>query len=133
MSTRSIIGKADETGAVMFVYCHWDGDPDGVGVTLAKHYTDPAKIDTLLAHGSISTLEAEIGDEPHSFEDRPDGITTFYGRDRGDTGIQARFVPTIEAFWQDSSYPMGAQYAYLFVNGRWQVDRRDLASVLAGE
>lgn len=56
MSTRSRIGLLMKDGKVKSIYCHWDGYPEGVGVKLQKHYTDPKKIEELLELGDISSL-----------------------------------------------------------------------------
>lgn len=62
MATRSSIGVILDDGTVKSVYCHWDGYPEYVGYILYTHYTDPTKIHTLLDHGGISSLKAEITD-----------------------------------------------------------------------
>ena len=41
MSTRSYIGKLLPGGSITGIYCHHDGYPEGVGVILRDHYTDP--------------------------------------------------------------------------------------------
>lgn len=56
MATRSNIGARQEDGTIRVIYCHWDGYPEGVGATLAEHYTESAKIDALLNLGDLSTL-----------------------------------------------------------------------------
>lgn len=79
MATRSnigIIGKPDEDGIrqVKYIYCHFDGYPDGVGSTLENHYTDVDKIEELIEGGDISSLRETLES------------TIFYRRDRGETG-----------------------------------------------
>lgn len=87
MATRSFI--ITPTGDSLFrgIYCHWDGYPEGVGATLAEHYTDEDKIDRLVKLGSISSLGSRV--EPtnggtHSFATPEEGTTVAYHRDRGE-------------------------------------------------
>jgi hypothetical protein len=68
MSTRSFIGYETDSGSVFGVYCHYDGDLDGVGYILKKHYTDPVKIKALIELGSLSSLGPHIG-EKHDFKE----------------------------------------------------------------
>ena len=116
MATRSTIAKLNPDGSLTSVYCHWDGYPDGVGATLRQHYTNPSKIDQLLALGDISVLEAEIGDS-NDFENRVEGICLFYGRDRGETGIDALPHMHIEG-WLAVRRDSGCEYGYLWNDAR---------------
>lgn len=61
MATRSFIAKYDHNAEeYTAIYCHWDGYPKGVGVTLRDHYTSSGQIDTLLTYGDISSLHEDI-------------------------------------------------------------------------
>jgi hypothetical protein len=89
MSTRSLIGvmHGDKCKAV---YCHFDGYLSGVGRMLLENY-DSAKANNLVALGDISMLEENIlmsKDSEHSFDNPEPGVTVFYGRDRGEVGIE---------------------------------------------
>ena len=91
MATRSNIGILREDGTIEAIYSHYDGYPSGVGKTLRDHYTDIDKIEELINLGNVSSLEKNITKpEGHSFSNRIDGFTTFYGRDRGDKEQEAR-------------------------------------------
>lgn len=41
------------------VYCHWDGDPTGVGETLLKNYSDYESIVNLIAGGDCSCIDRQ--------------------------------------------------------------------------
>ncbi len=135
MGTRSFIGIVQEDGKVLSVYCHWDGYPSHNGVILAKHYAEPAKIAELLQEGDISSLGPNIG-EKHDFNDsdtKPEGATTFYGRDRNEKrkDIAPRTTTREEFLAFD-------EIRYLFEDGEWtyvetcEVDTpRPLSEVLA--
>jgi hypothetical protein len=111
MSTRSGIGIEKEDGTVVGVYCHSDGYPTGVGMILQEHYREPTKLSSLVALGDISSLDQDIG-EKHPFSDRPKGSSTFYGRDRGDTGTAPRTFATREEF-RTGLRSAGVEFFYL--------------------
>ena len=118
MATRSTIAMRLEDGSVRSVYCHFDGYPDGVGATLREHYTNAAKIEQLLDLGDLSVLDVEIG-EKVDFNGRPEGQCLFYGRDRGETGINARSHAD-ENEWLGYRKGNACEYGYLW-NGAWWV------------
>lgn len=103
MATRSTISLEFADGTVRQVYCHWDGYLDCNGHLLLKYWSDPFKLRDLIDQGDLSILSEEIG-EKHNFENpykfgTPDyenhrtqtrHMCTFYGRDRGETGVEAR-------------------------------------------
>ena len=119
MGTRSRVGvmHGDKCKSI---YIHWDGYLDGVGKTLLEHY-DSAKANHLVALGDASSLghnvEIPEGVE-HSFASPASGITTFYGRDRGETGGEFSVDHTFEEFMKrvDDS---GAEYYYIMRDGVW--------------
>lgn len=129
MATRSTIAILREDGTVAQVYCHWDGYLDNNGRILVEHYTDPAKIEQLIALGDLSSLGPNIGeahefDCPHKYgtpewekwtEDKR-GICTFYGRDRGEKNINARIYRTLGDY---ESNMQSEEYDYLFMYGEW--------------
>ena len=117
MATRSTIAKINPDGTVTSIYCHWDGYPDGVGATLTEHYTDPAKIDSLLALGDLSVLDAEIGDS-NNFENRVEGVCLFYGRDRGETDIACVTHSSVDD-WRHWRIGNGCEYGYLWSGPSW--------------
>ena len=119
MATRSTIAMRLEDGeTIRSVYCHFDGYPDGVGATLREHYTNAAKIEQLLDLGDLSVLDVEIG-EKVDFNGRPEGQCLFYGRDRGETGINAR-THADENEWLGYRKGNACEYGYLW-NGAWWV------------
>lgn len=118
MSTRSaIIAKIGDR--YHGIYCHSDGYIEGVGRTLQKHYTDPAKVEALIGLGDISTLGPEIG-EKHDFDKpRPDyEWTRAYHRDRGEPRTRTRK----SASWREVADQIGHNgFVYIFTDGRWDV------------
>ena len=121
MSTRSAIGvmHGDKCKAI---YCHSDGYLSYNGKVLLANY-DSSKANQLVAMGDMSVLGKTIG-EKIDFNDRMvyegDNIATqcrFYGRDRGETGIE------FSTFFNDQELFGGidAEYFYVMKDGVWFV------------
>ena len=113
MGTRSTIGMS-EGFKVKAIYCHWDGYPEGVGATLAEHYTDAKKVRQLLELGNISALRQEIG-EAQEFNSPKEEWTIAYGRDRGDSNISAK-TDLYEELIKDQN----VDYVYIFDGDHWE-------------
>jgi len=116
MSTRSMISKS-VPGGYKAVYCHFDGYPSGVGATLRKHYKNPTKINKLLSLGDLSILDKEIG-RKHKFDKRVKGWCKFYGRDRGEKGINAKKVKSLQDL-KKLADNYGTEYLYVYEKGKW--------------
>jgi hypothetical protein len=56
MATRSTIALEYTDGTVKQIYCHWDGYLENNGSILREHYTDTAKLSSLLDRGSVISL-----------------------------------------------------------------------------
>jgi hypothetical protein len=82
VSTRSLIARENRDGSFDAITVHF-GHPGAVGPMLVKHYGDDAKIAALLALGSLSYLDAEIG-EKQDFNRPHPGWCLAFTRDRGD-------------------------------------------------
>ena len=102
MATRSTIALEFADGTVGQIYCHWDGYISNNGRILFESYQNPFKVRDLIDLGSVSSLGEIIGTKhPFSqfdttmpkdeYENLYGKMTTFYGRDRGETGIEARY------------------------------------------
>jgi hypothetical protein len=121
MGTRSRIGVM-HGDVCKSVYCHWDGYLEYNGTLLQEHY-DSSKANFLVALGDISSLRPSIeipeGVE-HSFEKPAEGITVFYGRDRGEKGTDFRTDFTFADFLKRVD-DCGAEYYYIMKDGEWYV------------
>ena len=127
MGTRSRIAVM-HGDKVKSVYCHWDGYLSNNGRILQDSY-DSAKANNLVALGDISSLRPEIG-EKHAFsqfEVPMDGeaydklygnMTTFYGRDRGETDVGFKVAHTFEEFLTQVDN-CGGEYYYIIKDGVW--------------
>ena len=111
MATRSAIGILRENGSIEAVYCHWDGYlSGGVGQTLFENYNSFSKVEELVSYGNISSLGEEIGDK-HDFDTRVEGVSTFYKRDRGENGNEAKTFSNKLSFHQHYN---GSDFYYLY-------------------
>lgn len=121
MGTRSRIGvmHGDKCKSV---YCHWDGYLSNNGKILLEHY-DSAKANHLVALGDISSLDRTVeipeGVE-HTFDNPVKGITSFYGRDRGETGVEFVTHLDFNSFLEHCDN-CGAEYYYIMKDGVWYV------------
>jgi len=133
MGTRSTIAIQNDNGTVTGIYCHWDGYlshngrilQDYYTVRLQENYTTEAQVRELLALGDLSSLGETIGEQT-DFSAPADGQCVAYGRDRGETGIEAK---TFESH-DDLLEQIGQEYDYLFANGVWTVHSYDGTAVL---
>jgi len=104
MSTRSLIGLKNNEG-LTYVYCHFDGYLDGVGVTLVENYDTEDKVNALIEKGDMSSLGDSID------------TCDFYEDDCG-----ASTIPDCEDI-KDRYYKCGqncwADYVYYFEDGKW--------------
>ena len=119
MGTRSRIGVM-HGDVCKSVYCHWDGYLDHNGRILLEHY-DSSKANHLVALGDISSLDVDVAipeGVEHSFQVPLKGITTFYGRDRGETGVEFQVSHSFEEFYQLAN-DCGAEYYYIMKDGVW--------------
>lgn len=118
-STRSQIGVIDRSGNIVSTYVHFDGYPEGVGKIAKKHYNG-AKVKQLLKIDKgvgISILDRDIkGGKGHSFSNKVDGQTVFYGRDRGEKGgsFMKGKLDKVSSYIKDASNKGGAEYVYLY-------------------
>ncbi len=129
MGTRSRIGVMHGE-KLKSVYCHWDGYLEHNGQLLQDHY-DSAKANHLVALGDISSLKEQIGEEhPFSgcdvipnishekYAELYGKMTTFYGRDRKETGVDFTVDQSYAEFLsKDYDY----EYIYIMCDGVWYV------------
>jgi len=124
MGTRSAIGYKTAEGKVRAKYSHYDGYVAGVGKTLIEHYQAARKIAQMVELGDQSFLAEEIFPKgEHSFNKPEEGVTVFYGRDRGESNTEAVEFDTVQEFveyYTDS----GCEYFYLHTVTGWIVHNR---------
>ena len=142
MATRSTIALEFADGTVQQVYSHWDGYLEHNGKILFDHYSNPFVLRDLIDLGDVSSLGPKIGTK-HPFskfeckegetydEALYEGMTTFYGRDRGETGIEAKKFADFEDYKKNHQYE---EYEYILRNdGNWYVSKYERDYVLLSE
>ena len=124
MATRSTIAKLSKDGIIKAVYCHNDGYLDYNGKMLNEHYKDESKVDELLAHGDISSLDQIIG-EKLPFNDymlfHEKKQCRFYHRDRGEDKKEAATLGGENELVKFATEKCDAEYIYMFAYGSWYV------------
>jgi len=110
MATRSTIALEFEDGTIKQIYAHWDGYLEGNGEILLNHYKTPTDVAALIGMGDLSSLDTTLE------------ATTFYARDRGETGVDARQFSDIEDYNRNGD---SQEYNYIMREGVWHVDRGD--------
>ena len=137
MGTRSMIGvmHGDKCKAV---YCHWDGYLSYNGRILQEHYDSP-KANNLVALGDISSLKPEIGEKhffsqfdtdmpAKEFEDKYGNMTTFYGRDRDEEGVEYKVYQDYDELLDTFDGSL-CEFLYIMKDDVWYVadyDNREL-------
>jgi hypothetical protein len=114
MSTRSNIGVRNTDGTIDYIYCHFDGYPEGVGATLIKYYTNTNRVNELMKLGDLSVLGKFIG-EKQDFDNRVRDCCLAYGRDRGEEGVSVS-TTTFENLLSNTSI----DYVYIFDRDYWE-------------
>ncbi len=119
MSTRSTISILRIDNTIESSFAHWDGYMSHNGAILFLHYSDPEKVKSLISFGSVSTLAKEVFPKgKHSYDNREENITVFYGRDRGETDCQSSKFDNISDFVKNNDF-QEFDYTYKEKNNKW--------------
>lgn len=133
MSARPLIAIKTDKG-YKAIYNHFDGD--SLYPILTKNYTDENKANVLITLGDISFLGKETSPAPITQERSFNALhsdyfrglskeeqkkeqaeyyhhTLAYGRDRGETGTEARTVKSLRELIKEE------EYAYVFNDDEW--------------
>ena len=119
MGTRSAIAFRDDNGRITGKYSHYDGYPSYTGAILDKHYKDDIRVFEMVQLGDQSGIAPEyMPNGEHSFNNPEEGVTVFYGRDRGEQDVGAQSFDTIAEFVE---YYKGAgcEYFYIWDGVEW--------------
>jgi hypothetical protein len=119
MATRSTITMKLDNGKYRSIYCHWDGYLSNNGRILLENYSNSEKVSSLLLLGSLSSLDNEVSipeGSLHSYDNKEEGITVAYHRDRGEDWCYTSYQDYEKISDIDSEF-----YHYLYLNGKWYV------------
>ena len=126
MGTRAAIGYKTPEGKIRAKYSHYDGYVAGCGKMLQDNYQQARKIAQMVELGDQSYMDKEIFPMPgsgHSFSTPEDGVTIFYGRDRGEDRVDAQEFDTVQEFVEYYA-GAGCEYFYLHTSVGWIVHDR---------
>ena len=124
MATRARIGIENQDGSITTSYHHWDGYPAGLGFNLISHWDNPETLAEAIALGDASHCGKTIGNKI-DFDCRQDGYydqNVYYGRDRGETGVDPIIYDTYAVFEKCflRKTPAGEDFAYVLrLDGTW--------------
>lgn len=122
MGTRSAIGYKTAQGTIRAKYSHYDGYVAYTGVMLRESYTEQSKIEEMVELGDQSFLAPAIYPKgEHSFESPEEGCTIFYGRDRGESNVDAKEFDTFAEF-VDYYAGCWCEYFYVWDGQDWIVN-----------
>ena len=125
MGTRSAIGYKTAEGKVVAKYSHYDGYPAYTGAMLQEHYQEARKIAQMVELGDQSFIAPNVfpTDASHSFATPQEDVIVFYGRDRGESNVDAKEFDTVQEFveYYESA---GCEYFYLHTANGWIVHDR---------
>ena len=125
MATRARIGIELTDGSILSSYHHWDGYPAGLGYNLIVNWNDPAKLCEAIRLGDASHWgKTAHPTGAHSFDAPQDDVNVYYGRDRGESNVDAVPFADFAAFVVGFDCA-GEEYAYcLRRNGTWTMIER---------
>jgi hypothetical protein len=124
MGTRSAIGYKTPEGKVRAKYSHYDGYPAYTGAVLNEHFQEARKIAQMVELGDQSFIAPNVFPKgEHSFNKPEEDVIVFYGRDRGESNVDAQEFDTVEEF-VDYYAGAGCEYFYLHTAGGWIVHDR---------
>ena len=123
MATRARIGLENADGSITTSYHHWDGYPAGLGFNLISHWDNPQILAAAISLGDASNWGKRIAaDGLHSFESPEENVNVYYGRDRGESNVDAITYDSYAVFEKSflRNTPCGEEYAYVLRrDGTW--------------
>lgn len=121
MSTGSTIAILKTDGTVEQISADYDGDIASNGAILLIHYRDPQKVKELISLGNVRALEKNIHLDPnveHKLKDPQEYVTTFYGRDDGESGEEAKKYKSFDDYIENVNY-QGYDYFFDEKKKKW--------------
>lgn len=128
MATSATIIVKRTDGKYKAVYLNWDGYQSYVVPILLEHYNSQELAEALVAPGDLSVLAPSCEKpEGHTFESPVPGHCIYYGRDRGETGVDGCVAETASL----ALMKMGSVYrlkmnSFMWEDGAWSVNGRVL-------
>ena len=124
MSTNAFIGIG-ENNSITYIYNHSDGYVEYLGRMLLEHYSSEEKAKALVELGDVSDVKEKLAPAEgtiHSFDydKRQEGVSVFYGRDRGEDWEFVKPITIQNTVFDEHQY---YNYLYDVEEGRWLVSK----------
>ena len=124
MSTNAFIGIR-ENNSITYIYNHSDGYLEYLGRMLIEHYNSEEKAKALVALGDVSVVKEKLAPAEgtvHGFDydKRQEGVSVFYGRDRGEDWESIKPITIQNTVFDEHTY---YNYLYDVEQGRWLVSK----------
>ena len=113
MATRCLIGKIVDYEMVKYIYCHFDGYPEGVGECLTINWKDSRKINALLSKGDLNSLGSKLKDKNKSNSRLHTQFSEYSENHQLVSKLDYESSSWLEKDWWD------IEYIYLFIDGKW--------------
>ena len=110
------IALAHSDGSFVSVYLHDDENEIKNSLILSEFYRKETKVCSLMKLGDLSRLGKKIRPSKgfeHTMFNPENGVCIFYSRDRGDTGTDAVYSPTLASL-KKLCRNTGAYHLYIY-------------------
>ena len=132
MSTNAFIGIR-ENNSITYIYNHSDGYVEYLGRMLLEHYNSEEKAKALVELGDVSVVKEKLSPAEgtvHNFDydKRQEGVSVFYGRDRGEDWESIKPITIQNTAFDEHQY---YNYLYDVEQGCWLFTKngKDFASL----
>lgn len=125
MATNAFIGFR-ENNSITYIYNHSDGYLDYLGQMLIKHYNSEEKAKALVNLGDVSVVKEKLAPEygtTHTFDNRQEGVSVFYNRDRGENWDDIQPIRIENTVFENPDYTIVYIYVYDVEEQAWLFTR----------
>lgn len=125
MATNAFIGFR-ENNSITYIYNHSDGYLEYLGKMLIKHYNSEEKAKALVNLGDVSVVKEKLAPEEgttHTFDNRQEGVSVFYNRDRGENWDDIQPIRIENTVFENPDYTIVYIYVYDVKEQAWLFTR----------
>ena len=125
MATNAFIGFR-ENNSITYIYNHSDGYLEYLGKMLIKHYNSEEKAKALVNLGDVSVVKEKLAPEEgttHTFDNRQEGVSVFYNRDRGENWDDIQPIRIENTVFENPDYTIVYIYVYDVEEQTWLFTR----------
>ena len=125
MATNAFIGFR-ENNSITYIYNHSDGYLEHLGKILIEHYNSEEKAKALVNLGDVSVVKEKLAPENgsnHSFDNRQEGVSVFYNRDRGENWDDIKPIHIENTVFENPDYTIVYIYVYDVEEQAWLFTR----------